>query len=172
MDIAGIISNVPHMAGPVLHMFCGKMAAGKSTLAARLSEPSGMVLITEDEWLSALYGEDMRTGADFLAYSGRLRAAMGPHISTLLGAGVSVVLDFAANTRASRNWMRIMLDESEADHYLHVLTPPDDVCLQRLHARNAKGDHPFAPTEEQFFQFSKHFMRPTPDEGFNLVMHT
>ncbi len=40
--------------------------------------------------------------ADYVRCTGRLRGAMGRHIENLLRAGNSVVLDFPANTRASR----------------------------------------------------------------------
>ena len=157
------------MAQAVLHMLCGKIAAGKSTLAAQLAQSEGAVLIAEDAWLGALFGERMTTPRDFMRYSAKLRAAMGPHVVALLNAGISVVLDFQANTVDSRAWMRGILDQTGAAHRLHVLTPPDEVCLARLHARNAGGGHPFAATEAQFHQVSRHFVPPSPDEGFEIV---
>ena len=91
---------------PVLHLLCGKIAAGKSTLAADLSNGPGTVLISEDAWLKPLYGDQMQTGAEFLRCSDLLRQAMAPHVVALLGAGNSVVLDFAANTVQQRRWMK------------------------------------------------------------------
>jgi len=152
-------------------MVCGKIAAGKSTLAARLAEKENTVLVSEDAWLSTLYADQMSSIQDFVRCSAMLRAIMGPHVVELLNAGVSVVLDFQANTMEARNWMRGILDRSGASHQLHVLNTPDEVCLERLRERNARGDHPFAPTEEQFQQISKHIVMPTPEEGFTLVMH-
>ncbi len=96
---------------------------------------------------------------------------MGPHVASLLNAGISVVLDFQANTLEARQWMRGILEQTNARHVLHVLDVPDDVCLARLHERNAAGDHPFAATEQQFRQISKHFVAPTAAEGFNIVVH-
>ena len=96
---------------------------------------------------------------------------MGPHIASLLSAGVSVVLDFQANTVESRRWMRGIIDRTGADHRLHVLAPPDEVCLSRLKERNASGLHPFTVTEEQFHKISAHFVPPSPEEGFNLIIH-
>jgi len=153
-------------------MMCGKMAAGKSTLATQLAQSPNTVLLSEDAWLHSLFGDQMTTPADFMRFSARLRDAVGPHVVGVLAAGVSVVLDFQANTRASRAWMRSLLQQGRADHRLHVLVPPDEVCLARLHARNARGEHPFSPTEAQFHAFSRHFELPTPDEGFHLVTHT
>ena len=103
--------------------------------------------------------------------SAKLRSIMGPHIVDVLKAGQSVVLDFQANTVASRNWMRDLFETAKANHELHVLAPPDEVCLQRLHARNAKGDHPFAATEAQFYEVSKYIVLPQADEGFNMIVH-
>jgi len=156
---------------PTLHLMCGKIAAGKSTLAAKLAEPAGTVLIAEDHWLAALFSEEMSTAKDYVRCASKLKTIMGPHIASLLNAGVSVVLDFPANTVESRRWMRTILDQTRADHRFHVLAPPDDVCLARLRARNASGNHPFSVTEDQFHQISKHFVPPTPDEGFDLVIH-
>jgi len=156
---------------PTLHIFCGKIAAGKSTLAAQLARQPGTLLIAEDRWLAALFADQLRTGADYLRCSGRLQSIMAPHVAALLDSGLSVVLDFAANTRQQRKWLRSLASRSGLRHQMHVLLPPDAVCLERLRSRNASGDHPFAATEAQFHQFAKHFQPPAADEGFDLVYH-
>ena len=156
---------------PTLHMLCGKIAAGKSTLARQLAEADQTILIAEDDWLRALFADQMATPKDFLRCSDALKSAMGPHIASLLKTGLSVVLDFQANTVDARAWMRSILEATGAAHKLHVLDPPDEVCLARLRARNAEGEHPFSVTEEQFRIVSKHFAPPTAEEGFNLVHH-
>jgi hypothetical protein len=87
---------------PVLHLLCGKIASGKSTLAGQLAEELGTVLISEDRWLDGLYGDQMETLRDYVRFAGKLRAMMGPHVAGLLRAGISVVLDFPANTVETR----------------------------------------------------------------------
>jgi len=161
------MSSIP----PTLHLMCGKIASGKSTLTAQLGRTNGIVVIAEDDWLNSLYSEEMSSISDYVRCMSKLRDVMGPHVVSLLKAGVSVVLDFQANTIASRNWMRSILVQTEAAHQLHVFEVPDEVCIARLHARNAQGDHPFAATEEQFRQVSEHFVAPSPEEGFNIVLH-
>ncbi len=156
---------------PTLHLLCGKIASGKSTLTGKLGSLDGTVVIAEDDWLSALYSDEMSSVSDYVRCAAKLRAIMGPHVAALLNAGVSVVLDFPANTIETRTWMRGILDQTNAAHKLHLLDVPDEVCLARLHARNAHGDHPFAATEEQFRRISRHFVAPTPDEDFNVVRH-
>ncbi|MEL6645976.1 MAG: ATP-binding protein [Pseudomonadota bacterium] len=159
------------MSAPVLHMICGKMAAGKSTLAARLAQAEGTVILSEDAWIAALFGDQVESGADFMRCSAKLRATLAPHVVGLLQAGVSVVLDFQANTVRSRAWMRGIAEEAGAAHRLHVLDLPDEVCLARLKARNAEGKHPFAATEAQFKEFTAYYTLPTENEGLEIVMH-
>lgn len=117
-------------------MICGKIASGKSTLAATLGDQSATVVICEDDWLSAFYSEQMTSMADYIRCMGRLRGIMAPHIVSLLKSGVSVVLDFQANTVESRNWMRGIFEQAQAGHLLHVLEVADDVCIARLNARS------------------------------------
>lgn len=157
---------------PTLHMLCGKIAAGKSTLAASLASAQDTILISEDDWLAALFAEQMSTPYDYMRCAAKLRAVLGPHIAMLLNSGLSVVLDFQANTVDSRDWMKGILEATEAQHQLHVLDIPDEVCLARLKERNAGGAHPFEATEAQFRQIAKHFAPPSPDEGFNVVWHS
>ncbi|MEM8837774.1 MAG: ATP-binding protein [Pseudomonadota bacterium] len=156
---------------PTLHMVSGTIAAGKSTLALKLAEDSGTVLVAEDDWLAALFADQMAALKDYVRCSAKLRAIMGPHVASLLNAGVSVVLDFPANTLEQRAWMRAILDQTNAAHQLHVLNVPDALCLKRLHERNAKGDHHFSATEDEFHNVSRYYVPPSPVEGFTLVVH-
>lgn len=156
---------------PTLYMICGKAASGKSSLAVQLAKTGATIVISEDHWLSALYGEQMSTLKDYVRFSAKLRAALGPHIVTILRSGLSVVMDYPANTVENRAWMRTLFEEAEADHELHVLDVPEQVCLARLHARNAAGEHPFAATEEQFRQITRQYMQPSSNEGFVIFRH-
>ncbi|MFV1440921.1 MULTISPECIES: AAA family ATPase [unclassified Phaeobacter] len=158
-------------SAPMLHLLCGKIAAGKSTLASRLAAEPATVLLAEDNWLHGLFADQMALPADYMRCAAKLRAVMAPHVASLLKAGISVVLDFPANTIDTRAWMRDLLDQTGAAHQLHLLDVPDDICLERLRLRNAGGKHPFAATEAQFHLFSSYFAPPTPPEGFNLVIH-
>ncbi len=157
-------------ASPTLYLVCGKVAAGKSTLTARLGTRPGTVLIAEDTWLEALFADRLKSIPDYVECAAKLRGIMGTHVADLLAAGVSVVLDFPANTVETRGWMRSILDRTAARHELHVLDVPDEVCLARLQSRNAAGNHPFAVTEAQFRQITRHYAPPSPEEGFNLVL--
>lgn len=154
-----------------LHMICGKIAAGKSTLATGLAAHPGTIRISEDAWLACLYKDEQKTIEDYVRNSRRLREVMGDHIVALLEAGLSVVLDFPANTPASRRWMRSLFERAGADHRLHFLDLPDEVCKARLRARNAAGSHAFNASEAEFDLFTSYFVPPSADEGFETTFH-
>jgi predicted kinase len=156
---------------PVLYLLCGKIAAGKSTLANDLAARPGTILISEDHWNANLFGDELKTIEDYSRLSRNLRNAMGPHVVALLKAGLSVVLDFPANTLANRQWMRGIVDDSNAAHELHFLDLPDETCKRRLRERNAAGAHPFQASDAEYALFTRYFVSPTHTEGFNLIIH-
>lgn len=154
-----------------LYLLCGKIAAGKSTLARRLAQRPATVLISEDHWMAHLFRDEVKTIDDYDRFSERLRAAIEPLVVDILRQGLSVALDFPANTVGQRRWMRSLIDASGALHELHWLDLPDATCKQRLLDRNAAGEHPFQATEEEYELFTSYFEPPGPGEGFNLVIH-
>ena len=155
----------------VLHMVCGKIGAGKSTLTRRLAAEPQTILISEDDWLARLYPNEILAIADYVRCAGRLREAMAGHIEALLKAGTSVVLDFPSNTPRTRAWARGVFEKAGAAHLLHYLDVPDEVCKARLRARNLSGEHPFETTDAEFDEITSHFVAPTAQEGFNVVHH-
>lgn len=155
----------------MLHLLCGRIAAGKSTLARQLAAQPATVLVQEDAWLAVLYPGEIQALPDYLQRAGRLKAMLGEHVVTMLRSGVSVVLDFPANTLAQRTWMRGLIGQSGATHSLHLLDVPEAVCRERLQARNAAGTHPFQTDEAQFELINRHFVPPLPHEGFAVQRH-
>jgi predicted kinase len=153
-----------------LHLVCGKIAAGKSTLCARLGAAPDTVTISEDAWLKALFGEEMKEAADYVRVQAKLLPPMGGLIADLLGAGLDVVLDFQANTVRRRAWMKSVAEAAGAPAILHWLDVPDEVCRARLHARNAAGGHDFAVSDEQFDLITSYFEPPSAEEGLEVLV--
>ena len=146
--------NVRALSTPaVLHMVCGKIGAGKSTLTKSLAAEPMTVLICEDDWLARLYPNEIHVIADYARCAGRLREAMAGHIQTLLTAGMSVVLDFPSNTTSTRAWARSVFEKAGASHVLHFLdvsdgsarpayvltTPPENTPLKRRRRSSTKS---------------------------------
>jgi predicted kinase len=152
--------------------FCGKMAAGKSTLARELAVREKAVLLVEDEFLERLFPEEIRDIADYIRCSRRIKSALAPTICDLLSRGISVVLDFAGNTRSQRAWFRQLIDTSGAGHELHFIDAPDEVCKRQLRVRSEALPAGTAwTTDAEFDAITAYFEPPAAEEGFSIVRH-
>ena len=151
---------------------CGKMAAGKSTLARELAEREHAILLVQDEFLDHLFPGEITDIPAFVRCSSRLKNALAPHICALLSKGVSVVLDFPGNTRAQRAWFRELFERANVEHELHFVDASDALCKRQLRARS-RGVPPGAPwtTEAEFEAVTAYFQPPAEDEAFNVVHH-
>ncbi|WP_296612357.1 ATP-binding protein [Sphingomonas sp.] len=159
------------MSAGALQLITGKIAAGKSTLSAKLAVETGGLVLAEDQWLATLYPAQITSLDDYRRESDRLRTAIAPLIVDLLKRGLTIILDFPANTIASRTWMRGLADAAGITATLHFLDLPDELCRQRLHARNAAGTHAYQASDAEFDQFTAHFVPPQADEGFAIIRH-
>ena len=155
-----------------LMFMCGKMAAGKSTLARDLAERQHAVLLVQDEWLGTLFPGEIGDIPTFFDRSSRLRNVLAPHVCTLLSKGVSVVLDFPANTEEQRAWFREILACADVGHELHFVDAPDALCKRQLKDRSK--DLPAGTrwtTEAEFDAITAYFQPPSKKEDFNIVRH-
>lgn len=159
------------MPKPTLHLLCGKIASGKSTLAKSLANEHRAILLSEDRWISRLYPGEVQTVTDYVRCAKRIRDVLGPLVIDLLGVGLDVVLDFPANTVADREWLRGLADAAGSAHCLHYLDVDDDTCRARLHARNERGEHDFAATDAEFDLITGYFRVPEEVEGLLIVRH-
>ena len=151
---------------------CGKMAAGKSTLARELAEQEDAVLLVQDEVLDHLFPVEITDIAGFVKCSSRLQSALAPHICALLAKGFSVVLDFPANTKTQRAWFRELFERADARHELHYVDASDALCKRQLEERSkdlAAGT-PWT-TDAEFEAITVYFQPPSEEERFNVVRH-
>jgi predicted kinase len=170
MSLSDTPASTSHKA--VLHFFCGKMAAGKSTLSAQLATQSQAILVCEDLWLSQLYPDEIVTFDDYLKYAARLKEVLTPHLTALLRQGSSLVLDFPGNVPAQRRWFRTLFEAAHADHVLHYVEVPDAVCKTQLRRRNEeRPPGSKVMTEDEFDHITSFFVPPSPAEGFNVRWH-
>lgn len=155
-----------------LYFMCGKMAAGKSTLAKSLAQSKNAVLLVQDEFLEALFPGEIRDIPDFVKYSARVRASLQSHICALLANGVSVVLDFPGNTIEQRVWFRALIEHAQSAHELHFVDVPDDVCKRQLKERSQERPTQTAfTTDAEFDAITQYFQAPSADEQFNIIRH-
>jgi predicted kinase len=160
------------MKRTTLYFMCGKMAAGKTTFARQLARTNDAILLIQDEFLEALYPGEIQSLQDFIRCSGRVRAALSVHIRSLLARDISVVLDFAGNTRNLRQWYRELIEGANVGHELHFIDTPDHVCKRQLRQRSEALPAGSAwTTEAEFDAVTAYFQPPAEDENFNVVRH-
>lgn len=153
-----------------LYFFCGKMAAGKSTLARQIAEREDAILLVQDDLLGTLFPGEIVDIPGYVARARRLNDALTGHVCSLLSRGIPVVLDFPGNTRTQRAWFRTILDTAGAEHELHFIDVADDVCKRQLRARSARLEAGSAfTTDDEFDAITRRFEAPADDEGFTLI---
>lgn len=156
-----------------LHFICGKAGSGKTTLARELGRTLPAIVFCEDEWIVRL-GFEIGSIADHMAASARCRDLIAVVAGDLLRLGVSVVFDFAGNTRSCRRWVRSVFEAAAADHLLHVIEASDAQCLAGIDRRNAEqpaGIYWGHVSSETFHDITVYFTAPEPSEGFRVRYH-
>ena len=156
-----------------LIFFCGKMGAGKSTKSKAVAVERNAVLISEDEWLSKLYPDQISSFDDYIKFSSQLRPLIKSHVQNILRTGSSVVMDFPANTKRQREWFNKLSIEAESKAELIYLKANDALCLKQIAQRTTEQPSRAAfDTEEVFHHVTKYFEEPDASEvtNFELVV--
>lgn len=156
-----------HVDDAKLHFLCGKIASGKSTLASQLSQKPRTILISEDEWLTKLYPNEITELTHYIEKSALIKQVLEGHIKQLISAGNTVVMDFPANTINQRRWLKSLAGSSAVSYIFHVIKTDDHECKKRLAIRNQLGENPFKTSDAEFDLITKHFTYP--DETEELI---
>ena len=153
-----------------LTFFCGKMGAGKTTKSKALALEKNAVLISEDEWLSAHYPDQINSFDDYLAHSARIKVFVKLHVQSILQTGTSVVMDFPANTIKHRAWFNQLCHEIECNHELIYLNLSNEQCLLRIaQRRNEQPERAQFDNEAVFYHVTNFFEPPSTNEGLKII---
>lgn len=153
-----------------IYFFCGKMGAGKSTKSKQLAIEKHAVLLSEDEWLSSLYPNQITSFEDYLKFSAQLKPMMKKHVQKILSVGTNVVMDFPGNTQKQRKWVLDIASEINANHQLIFLNLNNEQCLRQIaQRRNEQPERATFDTEETFMNVTKFFEAPEASEGLNIL---
>ena len=145
------------------------MGAGKSTKSKQVSQERNAVLISEDEWLSNLYPNQITSFDDYIRYSSLLKPLVKSHVLGILKTGTGVVMDFPANTVNQRKWFKELITEANAPHELIYLNVSNDVCLRQIEKRRIEQPgRVIYDTESMFIEVTRYFQEPDQSEGFNI----
>ncbi len=155
------------MSRSTLYFFCGKMGAGKTTQSRLLAKEHRAALISEDEWLSKLFAEQIHNFDDYRNYAAQLRPLIFDHVKNLLETGTSVVLDFPANTIRQRTWFGELAQAAQANSQLVYIRASDNTCLNQIAKRRLEQpERAKFDTETVFKEVTSFFEEPGEGEGF------
>lgn len=147
----------------VLYAMVGLPCSGKTTYAERLSEATGAVRFSPDEWQLRLFGHDMEH-PDHDRRHDEVEALMRDMADRLLIRGVSVILDFGFWGRSERDELRRHARDLGAGFVMYCMDTPLEKIYQRLEARNRSGrDDIFVLSRDVLDSYLK-WWQP-PDDG-------
>jgi len=131
------------------------------------------VLISEDEWLSRLYPNQINSFDDYIKFAAQLRPLIKRHVQNILKTGTNVVMDFPANTKKQREWFNCLCEEINSESELIYLKISNELCLKQLTQRRIEQPTRAAfDNEEVFYHVTKYFEEPAKNEvaTINIVI--
>jgi AAA domain-containing protein len=154
-----------------LIFLCGKMVAGKSTLARDLAQRENAVLLVQDEFLDRLFPGEIIDIPGFVKCSSRLKNALAPHVVLSCRRASPSSSTFLAIEKRSVPGSVKLLERANAEHELHFVEASDALCKSQLKERSKDS----AGTPWTRMRSSKPslciFSLPSEDERFNVVRH-
>jgi predicted kinase len=155
--------------GPVstVHMICGPLGAGKTTLARRLAEEHQALRFSLDEWVMQLFASEAPNPMAFEWWAERCKRCSERIWSIcrqVLAKDVDVVLDFGFPSAAHREEYHRRAMQVGATVHLHIVTAGADLRWERVQARNRGESDTFAlPVTEDMFVGSEAWWEPPSD---------
>ena len=116
-------------------MTCGKLCAGRSTYAEKLCRERNAVLLSIDEFMLAIFGQD--AGEKHDEYASAIEKLLLEKSAEIVSAGVNAVLDWGFWTREKRRYAREFYGSRGIDSELHYIDISGDVRKRRIESRNA-----------------------------------
>lgn len=147
----------------------GKMGSGKSTYAIRYSTETDAVILSEDQILSSLFPDEIKSIEDYIKYSIKIKPFILSVVESYINHGINVVMDFPGNTVRQREWFKNIIQKTKAEHTLVYIKVTDEICLKQLEKRRKECPerHQF-DTKEVFYKMKEYCQEPNESEGFNL----
>lgn len=145
----------------MLICICGKIGSGKTTAALMLKEKLGAILFSADQWMVALYGDQLtkETHAECLE---KCKTVIYGVVKQLLDRDLTVVLDFGFWTRRERDAIRLLFHNYRVQFfYLPISTEEQE---RRVLRRNTDSQKTYVFTIEMLRDLNGLFEAPNETE--------
>ena len=115
-------------------MVCGRICSGKSTYSEKLRTEYNAVLLSVDEIMLTVFGQN--TGEKHDEYVRKVKEYLLKKIPELISVGVSVILDWGFWTRQERDFTKNFCKMRGIACELHYIDISDEVWKHRIKKRN------------------------------------
>lgn len=147
-------------------MTCGKICSGKSTYAKSLLLENQAVVLSVDEIMLALFGQQVGDMHD--EYVARTEKYLFDKSADVIENGISVILDWGFWTRAERAFARKFYGSRNIKCEFHYIDIKDELWMRRIENRNrliSEGKLDAYYVDEKLAQkFGAIFEPPSDDE--------
>lgn len=130
-----------------LHAIFGPSGAGKTTYAHGFARRERAVAFILDDWLARLFAPDMPQPIEYAWMIERVQRCEAQIWSTAAGviaAGTSVIFDIGLMSKADRQRVREIAEETGLPLQFHFVTAPAEVRRARVAERNVIRGENFA----------------------------
>ena len=117
-----------------IFLMCGKICSGKSTCAKQLSREHKAVILSIDDIMLALFGQDAGEKHDH--YVEMTEKYLYEKSLEILELGINVVLDWGFWTREKRDYARNFYGPRGIEHEFCYISISDEEWNRRLDKRN------------------------------------
>jgi len=155
----------------VIHLICGPIGAGKTTVAHEVAIKHNAIRFSEDEWLSRLFVPDAPEGLldepmnvvgawaseKYLRCRGQIWAVC----KQLLNQNVNIVLDGAAANKEQRDVIRKKASYNNVGFQLYYVNASSDIRRKRILDRNTEKNFTYSlEVTSAMFEYMENFFQP------------
>ena len=157
----------------MLHLICGSTGAGKTTYALRLTEETGGVRFSIDEWMTTLFWKDSPQPVEFawaIERVIRCETQIFAVARQLAERSTDAILDLGFTTSEQRDRIAAMADRAGLPVTLHFIDIDAEERWRRVQSRNAARGETYAmQVDRRMFDFREALWEPpTADEMARL----
>lgn len=153
-----------------IHMVCGYMGFGKTTLAKRLAKRLPAVRLTHDEFMRDLFGRNL-PDAEFRKYMRPVADLMWKLCGEICRAGGNAVMDMGFWSKEDRRLAYAKASELADRVFFDVVECDMATAKRRVLARTENDAEALVVDEACFDKFVSRFEIPESGEGLPMVFH-